>query len=177
MQGQSAKPYNRADGPSRMVKRPTGSGGEPSSPNCGVSAGVKARHLSFWADCPQRSMVFLRYFLAGGVATATHYGVLLAFVELLGLPAAAATVMGALCGAVVAYFVNRTITFTAGTAPHRQALPRFMLVAVLGAALNGLLVWYGVHGLGAHYLAAQGMSTVAVLGLTYRLNRSWTFAR
>ena len=27
-----------------MVKRPTGSGGEPSSPNCGVSAGVKARH-------------------------------------------------------------------------------------------------------------------------------------
>ena len=27
-----------------MVKRPTGSDGEPSSPNCGVSAGVKARH-------------------------------------------------------------------------------------------------------------------------------------
>ena len=34
------------DGPSRMVKRPTGSGGEPSSPNCGASAGVKARQLS-----------------------------------------------------------------------------------------------------------------------------------
>jgi len=34
------------DGPSRMVKRPTGSGGEPSSPNCGVSAGVKARQLT-----------------------------------------------------------------------------------------------------------------------------------
>ena len=32
-----------SDGPSRMVKRPTGSGGEPSSPNCGASAGVKAR--------------------------------------------------------------------------------------------------------------------------------------
>ena len=31
------------DGPSRMVKRPTGSDGEPSSPNCGASAGVKAR--------------------------------------------------------------------------------------------------------------------------------------
>ena len=29
-----------------MEKRPTGSGGEPSSPNCGTSAGVKARHLS-----------------------------------------------------------------------------------------------------------------------------------
>ena len=30
-----------------MVKRPTGSGGEPSSPNCGASAGVKARQLQF----------------------------------------------------------------------------------------------------------------------------------
>ena len=28
------------DGPPRMVKRPTGSDGEPSSPNCGASAGV-----------------------------------------------------------------------------------------------------------------------------------------
>jgi len=28
-----------------MVKRPTGSGGEPSSPNCGASAGVEVRHL------------------------------------------------------------------------------------------------------------------------------------
>ena len=38
------------DGPPRMVKRPTGSGGEPSSPNCESSAGVKARHLFLSAD-------------------------------------------------------------------------------------------------------------------------------
>src|SRR6218665_3795123 len=30
-----------ADGPAPMVKRPTRSGGEPSSPNCGVSAGAR----------------------------------------------------------------------------------------------------------------------------------------
>lgn len=36
-----------ADGPPRMGKRPTGSGGEPSSPNCGASAGGKARQLPF----------------------------------------------------------------------------------------------------------------------------------
>ena len=35
------------DGPSRMVKWPTGSDGEPSSPNRGASAGVKARHFIF----------------------------------------------------------------------------------------------------------------------------------
>ena len=31
--------------PKRKFDVPTGSGGEPSSPNCGASAGVKARHL------------------------------------------------------------------------------------------------------------------------------------
>ena len=33
--------------PKREFDVPTGSGGEPSSPNCGASAGVKARHLYF----------------------------------------------------------------------------------------------------------------------------------
>ena len=49
--GQSARRVqplqSRPDGPSRMGKRPTGSGGEPSSPNRGASAGVKARHPFF----------------------------------------------------------------------------------------------------------------------------------
>jgi len=43
------------DGPSRMVKRPTGSGGEPSSPNCESSAGVKARHLILCLKHPNHS--------------------------------------------------------------------------------------------------------------------------
>jgi len=34
-----------------MVKRPTGSGGEPSSPNCGASAGGKARQLLLSNRC------------------------------------------------------------------------------------------------------------------------------
>src|SRR5659263_442392 len=40
----------KSDGPSRMVMRPTGSDGEPSSPNRGASAGVKARHLNLPAQ-------------------------------------------------------------------------------------------------------------------------------
>jgi len=45
----------RPDGPPHMVKRPTGSGGEPSSPNCGASAGVKARQLPL-ADAPSSTL-------------------------------------------------------------------------------------------------------------------------
>lgn len=122
-------------------------------------------------------MVFLRYFLSGGMATALHYALLLALVELGGVPAAPSAVVGALCGAVAAYAINRSVTFTSSTAPHQQALPRFMLVAASGGAFNGAMVWAGVHWLNWHYLVAQALVTVLVLGLTYRLNRSWTFAR
>ena len=111
------------------------------------------------------------------MATAVHYAVLLALVEWAGTAAAPAAVAGALCGAVAAYAINRSITFTASTASHKQALPPFMLIAAVGAALNGVMVWVGVYLLGWHYLAAQALASVLVLGVTYRLNRSWTFAR
>lgn len=45
-------PTIAGDGPPRMVKQPTGSGGEPSSPNCRVSAGGKARQLIFQPSLP-----------------------------------------------------------------------------------------------------------------------------
>ena len=122
-------------------------------------------------------MQFLWYIIAGGSATAVHYAVLVALVEWGGLAAAPAAFMGALTGAVVAYLVNRHITFPGSTARHRQAVPRFMAIAGVGAVLNGALVWLGAAQLGWHYLAAQALATVLVMGLTFRFNRLWTFAQ
>ena len=121
-------------------------------------------------------MVFFWYTLAGGIATAVHYAVLVLLVEVFAFPAAPSAAFGALCGAVVSYLVNRLITFPGTNVRHQQAVPRFLLVALAGALLNGLLVWAGVHLLSWHYLVAQAVATILVLGLTYRLNRSWTFA-
>ena len=122
-------------------------------------------------------MLFFWYTVAGGIATAAHYAVLLALVEWFGFSAAPSAFVGALCGAVVAYLVNRYLTFPGSTARHGQALTRFMAIALLGAVLNGALVWLGVQHWGWHYLVAQALATVLVLGLTFQLNRSWTFAQ
>lgn len=119
-------------------------------------------------------MAFLRYTLIGGVATATHYAILLVLVELFALPAAGSTTLGASGGALVAYLANRRFTFS-GAAPHRLVLPRFIVVATLGAGLNGLIVWAGTRSFQWHYLAVQAIATIAILGLTYRINRRWTF--
>ena len=52
-------------------------------------------------------MAFGRYTLIGGVATAVHYGVLLALVEAAHVAPAWAAAAGAVAGAAVAYLGNR----------------------------------------------------------------------
>jgi putative flippase GtrA len=119
---------------------------------------------------------FLRYALTGGLATSAHYLVLFALVRGLHAQAPASAIAGALCGALVAYAGNRHFTFAGSPASHRQALPRFATVAVLGAMLNGAIVWLVSAALGLHYLLAQVLATLAVLALSFRLNRIWSFS-
>lgn len=123
------------------------------------------------------AMQFFWYIVAGGLATTVHYAVLIALVESSSLTAAPAAAIGAVSGAAVAYLLNRRKTFAGSSAGHAHALPRFMAIALLGAILNGALVWLGVQQFGWHYLVAQMLATVLVLGLTFRLNRLWTFAQ
>lgn len=120
-------------------------------------------------------MAFLRYSLVGAVATLAHYAVLLALVEWLHWPSPGAAATGATVGALVAYAGNRAFTF-ASTADVRTTLPRFALVALVGAGLNGLIVWVGTSGLGVHYLVAQVAASFVVLAVTFAFNRAWTFA-
>lgn len=122
-------------------------------------------------------MQFFWFIVSGGIATALHYAVLIALVEGLGLSAAPSAAIGTLCGAAVSYALNRRVTFAGTTTGHGQAVPRFIAVALLSAFLNGLLVWIGIHALGWHYMVAQALATVLVMGLTFRLYRNWTFAQ
>lgn len=115
------------------------------------------------------------YAAAGAVATAAHYALLVALVEGAVLAPAAAAVAGAALGAAVAYVLNRRLAFAGTTAPHAQALPRFVLTAALGAACSGACVWAGTTLAGVHYLVAQAVATVLAMLLTYGVNRRWSF--
>jgi putative flippase GtrA len=118
---------------------------------------------------------FTRYTLAGGVATAVHYAVLIALVQGLRMDAAPAAALGALAGAVVAYAANRRFTFTHSRAGHRRALPRFLLVAAATMGLSASVVRLATAAWGLHYLLAQALATGIGLALGYGLNRHWTF--
>ena len=116
----------------------------------------------------------LRYATVGAVATAVHYLLLAACVELGGWPAFLASGFGAVVGAQVAYVGNRWFTFG-----HRGSVgdswPRFQATALVGALLGMAVVALGVH-LGLHYLLAQVLATLLSLVLTFAINRVWTFA-
>lgn len=116
---------------------------------------------------------FSRYVAVGGVGTAIHYAILVIGVEALRLPEGLAASLGATAGAVVNYLLNYHLTF-ASRVPHRRALPRFALIALLGSLLSGFGVHAGVD-LGVHYVVAQITCTVVFLVVGFLLNRAFTF--
>ena len=116
---------------------------------------------------------FLRYVGVGAVATAVHYAVLAACVELGHWPAWWGSGVGAVVGAQVAFFGNRRFTFD-HSGPVGPAWLKFMGTAGAGALLGMAVVALGV-ALGWHYLAAQVAATLCSLLLTYAVNRAWTF--
>lgn len=122
--------------------------------------------------CPGMTK-FLRYTLVGAIATATHYALLVAGVEVGGWPAWWASGFGAVIGAQVAYAGNRRFTFG-----YRGGIGgswvRFQSTALAGALLGMLIVGAAVRW-GWHYLLGQVAATLASLLLTFAINRLWTF--
>ena len=115
----------------------------------------------------------LRYTIVGAIATATHYALLALCVELGGWPPWLASGFGALAGAQVAYVGNRYFTF-AYRGTFGASWVRFQATAILGALLGMLIVAMAVRA-GWHYLTGQILATLAVLLLTFAINREWTF--
>ena len=116
---------------------------------------------------------FLRYASVGAVATAVHYGVLVACVESGGLAPRFAAALGAWVGAQVAFAGNAWLTF--GAPVTWLAWWRFQVTAVVGAAISFAVVALGVRA-GLHYLIAQAIATLLSLAVTYQINRRWSFA-
>lgn len=114
------------------------------------------------------------YAVVGLAATAVHWGLLMAAVELAEWPAWQASGLGALAGAQVAYAGNRTLTFR----HHGRwwvSWTRFQLTAGAGALLSMAVVTLAQTA-GLHYLAGQCAASVLAMFGTYAVNRRWSFS-
>jgi putative flippase GtrA len=103
----------------------------------------------------------LRFAVVGVIATAAHYAVLIALVEIGHLRPVIATTIGYGIGIVVSYALNRRFTFEAKT-PVASSFAKFALLYGVGMLLNGAIVGWLVS-VGAPYLIAQVAATALVL--------------
>lgn len=83
------------------------------------------------------------------------------------------TLCGSVSGAMLAYILNYHVTFISKI-EHRKALPKFLVIAMLGTIVQTSIVFVSVPRL--HFIAAQLIATLFGLFFTFVLNRSWTFA-
>lgn len=103
-----------------------------------------------------------RFAIVGAVATAVHYLIMVALVEIGHLAPVLATTIGYGFGIVVSYILNRRFTFEARGTPVARSFAKFVVLYGVGAFLNGAIV-VTLIALGAHYLLAQVAATGLVL--------------
>jgi putative flippase GtrA len=118
---------------------------------------------------------FLRFAAMGAFGTGVHYAILIVLVSLFSQSASLSAMIGATAGAFTNYFLNYHFTF-ASDRRHREALPRFMTMAALGVAMNGLIVAALTH-YQLNYLVAQVIATLAILSINFMVSRIWIFRK
>ncbi len=80
-----------------------------------------------------------------------------------------------MCGAAFNYWMNHRYTFRSDR-PHKEALPRFVLMAGIGVMLNGAIV-KALTMATVNYLVSQVAATLMILILNFFLSKLWIFSQ
>jgi len=117
---------------------------------------------------------FVNFTGVGFISAIGHYGLLIALVQIGGVPAVPASAAGALLGAWINYTLNYHFTFRSSKR-HREAVVKFAAIAIIGLSLNTVFMWVGVELIGAHYLLSQIITTGLIALWNFTGHRNWTF--
>ena len=118
---------------------------------------------------------FLMFAGIGVVGTLGHYTMLIVLVQFWAVDPVFASTFGFVVGAVINYILNYHFTFRSDKR-HAEALTRFLIVATIGAGINGLIMYHGVENTNINYLIVQIFATLVVLLWNFVVNKLWTFA-
>ncbi len=117
---------------------------------------------------------FITFLGAGAIATSGHYAVLLFLVEIGHVLPVMASMVGAVTGAVISYYLNRNYTFQS-QADHSKTAPKFFVVAALAIVFNTALMAAFTIWLRFPYFLAQALTTCLLIIITFGVNKLWSF--
>ena len=118
---------------------------------------------------------FLMFAGLGVIGTLSHYTVLVVLVQFWAVDPVFASSLGFVVGAVINYILNYHFTFQSQKR-HSEALTKFLIVAIIGAGMNGFIMYIGVENTRMNYMIIQLFATVVVLLWNFIVNKLWTFA-
>ncbi|MCW8127726.1 GtrA family protein [Microbulbifer halophilus] len=117
---------------------------------------------------------FVRFATVGAAATLMQFSSLALFVELLSTNAIFASAAAFSLSAGFNYWLNYHFTF-GSRAGHRDTLPKFVLVALIGLTINTTCFTLFVKLF--HYFPAQCIATGVTLLSNFVLHQRWIYRR
>lgn len=117
---------------------------------------------------------FLLFAGIGVIGTLGHYTILIVLVRFWAVDPVVASSIGFIAGALINYILNYHFTFQSDKR-HAEALMKFLIVATIGAGINGLIMYIGVEHTNFNYLLVQIFATGVVLFWNFVVNKLWTF--
>ena len=107
---------------------------------------------------------FMKFGVVGVIAFVIDYGLMVALTELAGVNYLISATISFTVSVVFNYLASMRYVFT-----HKQGLSRrrefviFVVLSVIGLAINNLCMWAGVELLGVHYLIVKIFATAVVM--------------
>jgi putative flippase GtrA len=126
------------------------------------------------AHSAQELRKFLVYCVVGVIATGVHYAVMVALVRWANAQEVFATCVGYVAGGFVKYPLNYGLVFSSRER-HSIAVPKFVVAAGIGFALNAIVFALLLKFIDTYYMALQVLTTGIVLVANYLLARYWIF--
>ena len=119
----------------------------------------------------------MRHHATALLSTGVDYSAMVMLVELAHLQPVVATVVGASCGAVTNFLINRTFTYQAREGRVREQAWRFVLVSGASLGLNALGEYTFHNVFGLQYMLARVITSIIVSnGWNYPMLRFFVFS-
>ena len=103
----------------------------------------------------------VKFGFVGVLASIVFYLLLWVMVELLDIPVLIATSIAFILVIIENYILHHRWTFRSNKA-HKKTFPRFVLMSILGFAINWYVMYEGVELLAINYLLVQAAAIVLV---------------